>query len=390
MESLFEKLKKAKQDIHLDPERKKIMRAHLLRMVEADLMTKKPVLAHATPYSNLFMRFSKHGSALATLMIMVVVGGSSSLAAENTVPGDILYPLKVRITEPMITALSFSEESKGDWEVQLAERRLGEAVVLAKNGKLDEKNEEVLASEFTIHEKNTQERITKLEEKGNKEAAASLASRFEGSLRVHEEVLVDIEGGGEAGVMAVMADDSTMSMKMATAPASETSQSLKTNLTSAISAATEARLRLETKIKSDNGSSTGRAAQTKIKAASRAITESGSSSKRKDRRETSMSIMMASDTVTSPTPEDLLLEAKAKNKAKLYGEAFNLANQALRMTEEEKKSLEVRKESQKKSTGVFQKKWDENHEDFEKSTDTLNKTITSTISEIKTEVDTRF
>ena len=189
MDPLFEQFNKAKEGIHLSSDRKEAIRDNLVRLIEADLdIKKKPMPRYARGFGN-FLKMP----VMAALMIMILLGGGTSLAAERALPGDVLYPIKVVINEPVVSALSLSVEAKIDWEAELAGRRLKEAVELADAGKLNSEVEEKLSEEFTKHETKVRERIANLEEKGDEKVAASLAARFEGSLKAHEEALQHTE-----------------------------------------------------------------------------------------------------------------------------------------------------------------------------------------------------
>ena len=64
---------------------------------------------------------------VAPIMLLLIVGGSTSYAAEGTVPGDLLYPVKINVNESVFSALSFSAVSKAKWAVEKVGRRLAEA-----------------------------------------------------------------------------------------------------------------------------------------------------------------------------------------------------------------------------------------------------------------------
>ncbi|HCR52648.1 TPA: hypothetical protein DIV48_03345 [Candidatus Kaiserbacteria bacterium] len=85
--------------------------------------------------------------ALGALALMLVSGGVAA-AAEGTLPGDLLYPIKVAILEPARTSLTFSAAAKASWQRTLAERRLSEAATLAKQGALSPNIEQVLLAGF--------------------------------------------------------------------------------------------------------------------------------------------------------------------------------------------------------------------------------------------------
>lgn len=71
--------------------------------------------------------------------------------AESAIPGDLLYSVKVSISEPLRGFLAMSPENKAEWESAKAIRRLDEAADLALKGKLDNKTRSDLENLFKMH-----------------------------------------------------------------------------------------------------------------------------------------------------------------------------------------------------------------------------------------------
>lgn len=63
---------------------------------------------------------------VATLMLLVLAGGSLSYSAQSTLPGDTLYPIKVSINEELQGMLYAGPESKAVYEAYRATQRLRE------------------------------------------------------------------------------------------------------------------------------------------------------------------------------------------------------------------------------------------------------------------------
>lgn len=130
--------------------------------------------------------------ALALLLIVTVSGGVAS-AAEGTVPGDALYPIKVAILEPLQTSLMFSGVEKSAWQRTLAERRLREAATLARTGALKPAVEAKLRADF---EQNVHAALLSVKEDETDDdiSSADFASR----LSAYESVLARIDGNQHA------------------------------------------------------------------------------------------------------------------------------------------------------------------------------------------------
>lgn len=79
------------------------------------------------------------GYVLATLILTLALGAGASQAAEGAVPGDIFYPLKTKVKEPVERLLvPNTPVAQANFETKLVEKRLDEAEQLIKEDKLDD------------------------------------------------------------------------------------------------------------------------------------------------------------------------------------------------------------------------------------------------------------
>ncbi|MHB1163005.1 MAG: DUF5667 domain-containing protein [Minisyncoccota bacterium] len=88
------------------------------------------------------------GAVMAMALILVVSSGGVAYAAEGTLPGDTLYPVKVGILEPLQVALAATPEAKASLRMTFAEHRVGEAAILSHEGKLSPSTEAALVENF--------------------------------------------------------------------------------------------------------------------------------------------------------------------------------------------------------------------------------------------------
>lgn len=70
------------------------------------------------------------------ILLAVMIGGGTSLAAQGSVPGDILYPIKTSVNENIRGALAVSVDSEAKLQANLLEERLKEAQELQAKGRL--------------------------------------------------------------------------------------------------------------------------------------------------------------------------------------------------------------------------------------------------------------
>ncbi len=149
MNNDFEHLiRKAGEQVSLTTEERARARALL-----TEYAAMKPMRT-ATPHvalPGILHRFSRPAFASATALLMLsLTTGGITYAAEGSLPGDLLYGVKVAVTEPVVSALTTRGEAQAHWQMTLAERRVHEAAALASTGRLDTKTETALAVQFTV------------------------------------------------------------------------------------------------------------------------------------------------------------------------------------------------------------------------------------------------
>lgn len=104
---------------------------HMLQNIYAS-----PVLspyAKKSPYWSAVMSFIQKRQAFAYVLpalLMLVLGGGVVGASSKSLPGDALYPIKVKIMEPVRGAVIFSPEKKAQYRLKLSEKRIKEVEVL--------------------------------------------------------------------------------------------------------------------------------------------------------------------------------------------------------------------------------------------------------------------
>src|SRR3989344_552296 len=153
-----------------------------------------------------WMRFSFYFSHISRRVVYVafasfifIIGGGISYAAESSLPGSLLYSLKVSVTEPLREKLAFSAASQAHLEVQLAERRLSEVSSLASEGRLDAKVKDSLFNEAARHVTKFKEKLAEADEGIAPESAADLSSHLEASLDAHVELAEEAEQSKKGG-----------------------------------------------------------------------------------------------------------------------------------------------------------------------------------------------
>lgn len=186
MKRFAQQFKKQSDKIKLNAQEQFLMREkiitfmeyHPLPVVEGEVRT---ILSLDNVFKVTRVPWRKMSISLGLVAIAFVV--ILPTVAEYTVPGDILYPVKVRINEEVRSTLARTPYEKVEWEAQRIERRISEARILAKAGLLTPEAEEAVADAVTQHLSNAGAEITILRESNNTDEATlanmTLSSIFE-------------------------------------------------------------------------------------------------------------------------------------------------------------------------------------------------------------------
>lgn len=113
-------------------------------------------------------------------------------AAERAVPGDVLYPVKVRLNEEVRSQLALSPYEKIEWETRRVERRIAEARLLAKEGRLTDEVEAEISETVRVHASEAQKGLAELHE-SDADGAAVARVALESALDVQSAVLENDE-----------------------------------------------------------------------------------------------------------------------------------------------------------------------------------------------------
>lgn len=136
---------------------------------------------------------------VATVMLLVVV----PVMAEDALPGDTLYPIKVRFNEELRGAMVSSPYQKVEWETERLERRLAEADLLAGTGRLTPDAEAEVAEAIKSHSDAAREGIASIRVADNDEAALAEIA-LTSALEVSAEVLTSKKGSSDSATSSVL------------------------------------------------------------------------------------------------------------------------------------------------------------------------------------------
>ena len=128
----------------------------------------------------------------ALILIALIIGGGTSYAAEGSLPGDMLYLVKVEVNENVKSAFAFSNEAEANLQARLTEERLEEAEKLALRGALTADAAAGISSRLSAHVKNAETLSEQAEADGNLKSSATVRASLEGTLRAYADVLTQL------------------------------------------------------------------------------------------------------------------------------------------------------------------------------------------------------
>lgn len=247
-----------------------------------------------------------------TLIIVLFLGGGSAWAAESSLPGDALYPVKIEVNERVRGWVAISEEADAQWQARATERRLEEVERLVIENRLDTNTRGEIEANFEAHAKRVHERLGQLEANGNIDAAVDVSSKFETSLRAHTAILERLSREQES--------------------ASAEIRPLLIRIRAETNTAAETRKDTEAKISARAHADVRTAAEGKLTAAENKITEVRSFM---ERSQVNAEAKVHAETRLAAA-EETVVEGKTRIEAEAYNEAFLLFQQALRIAQEAK------------------------------------------------------
>ncbi|MDP2593713.1 MAG: DUF5667 domain-containing protein [bacterium] len=330
----FRKLFEKAKQIKLYAEEKEEMRAKLELFVEKHPVRKAGVLRHLFSERSEFnvSVFSEMLTLKAlikklqfmsiAIIIAIILGGGASFAAESSLPGDTLYPVKIGINEEVRSFAAFSSESQARWDARRAERRLEEAEKLAVSGNLDSETRVKIESRFENHARDFEKFAEKAEVKNGARVGIELHSEFEGTLNAHESLLTNI-ASAESGAKGEV-------------------ESILVKVRAGLQTSAQSRGEAEAKVSSETGAEFKAAAEGKLKAAENKIEEVRNFIEKIDssvsgETETSADIKIGE-------AEEILARGKAELEAGEYGKAFVSFGDVIRAAQEAKVTSRIEKD----------------------------------------------
>lgn len=189
--------KKAAEHLHLSAAEKQQGREALFRHMQLHAVrngkeNRQSIQSQHTVFTSILSLIRSPMIASLLIALTLIASGGISYAAESSLPGDTLYPVKIHVNEEVRSALAVNDKDQAEWDAARAERRLAEAATLAAKGQLKADTQTQIATNFENFADRVSERVQKLEAAGETEKAAEVSSRFEAALKAHEKILTSL------------------------------------------------------------------------------------------------------------------------------------------------------------------------------------------------------
>lgn len=117
-----------------------------------------------------------------SLLLIASLAGIITSVSSTALPGNMLYPFKVNVTEKVGALLAFTDIEKAEFSEDIAETRLGELRAMLQNGTLTSTAEVKLVNAFDIETTEVAARVHTLAAKGDLGDALHIAQSFQTSV----------------------------------------------------------------------------------------------------------------------------------------------------------------------------------------------------------------
>lgn len=141
-----------------------------------------------------FLRFLK--PAFVLVIALLLIGGSGigiSFAADHSLPGDLLYPVKIHVNERLRARLIKSPVDRARFAVDTTSKRLQEAETLAQRAKLGPKESAAVIAQFRSQMNDAERQLSSLPIG----TARGVRMELKAALRAHDSVITAMTGSGE-------------------------------------------------------------------------------------------------------------------------------------------------------------------------------------------------
>ncbi len=137
-----------------------------------------------------FKKLQSLPAAAFAVVVLFVLGTGTAWAAEYSLPGDLLYPVKLRVTEPLRGITATTPQAKATWQKHRIEKRLTETEQLIAHNQLTEPRAKIVRQAI---EQYSQDFVASAQEEGDTDQEFNGGgAEFEETLEVHQRAIVEL------------------------------------------------------------------------------------------------------------------------------------------------------------------------------------------------------
>ena len=203
MNRFLKQLKSVSRSVRLEKEQKAVIRENLMAFMRTHEVVPDTSIRLVSAQYMFMRRYVWSAPVMAAILIIALGGLGMSAAAQSSVPGQLLYPVKIQVREKVETFLALSPKALAEVESEHAQERLQEATELAAAGHLKSDVAADLENRFEGHVRSVNAQLVQLEANGNTHAAEEVSSGLEASLRAHKDVFAKIQSQSGFNVQVV-------------------------------------------------------------------------------------------------------------------------------------------------------------------------------------------
>ncbi len=136
---------------------------------------------------------SKRTVAAGVVIMLALASFGTTYAAENALPGDVLYGVKINVNEEVKSFVAVGDDAKAKVAVSLAKKRLEEAEALSATGKLNANTQSIIKDNFKKHTETIKQKVNSLKVQKNNDAIDDVVSSLASGIKAHESILTSIK-----------------------------------------------------------------------------------------------------------------------------------------------------------------------------------------------------
>ncbi len=183
-----EKLNKGIEDIKkikLSVDEKENILKNIVFFTEAEPIRSSWNLSPLT----LLIRNHRFVSSLTFVSLIIFSGSGLVFASQDSLPGDILYSIKVNIIEPINSTFNLTPEGQVAYESSLAVKRLKEAESLINQRRFDVSKEKKLEDLLSKHTDKINNALNRIHENDSPDEIDNIVVNFQAEMNAHARVL---------------------------------------------------------------------------------------------------------------------------------------------------------------------------------------------------------